>query len=188
MRSTRRPAAALTVALVALLLFVTPAAAASTGSGSDGAWKWVQEGDFCRLTGSPDDAAGHVARQAYAGTSEWSWTVAGDIVEQTVTQTGSMTTDGVTRPFTAVQITRGPADAYLNGTTSPGSGFLFVPNFFDERLEADYSWTVGHFYDFQLLNHAGDGQDMTMGAVQCGPAAPASHPSPSPSSQPSPSP
>lgn len=188
MRSTRRLAAASALLLVALLLLPASAWAAPSGGGSDGAWEWVQEGDFCRLTSAPGDAAGHVSRQVYDATSEWAWTITGNVVEQKVTQSGSMTTEGVTRPFTAVQITRGPADAYLNGTTTPEPSSLFVPNFFDERLEADYRWTVGRFYDFRLLNNAGDGEPMSMGAVHCGAAAPAPVPSPTASSGPSPSP
>jgi hypothetical protein len=174
------------VALLALLSLPASAMAAPSGGGTDDAWKWAQEGDFCRLTSDPSDASGHASRQIYRATSTWTWTVAGDVVEQTVTQKGSMTTDGVTRPFNAVQITRGPVDAYLNGASAPEAGYLFVPNFFDERLESDYSWTVGRFYDFQLLNHAEDGEDMTMGAVHCGPAAPGASTTPEPSDSPTP--
>ena len=160
--------ALLVVLVVGLTLGVqTVALAERSGSATEPDWTHVQLwGDWCNF--SPETAAGHSAPQSYSASThtEWKVTEAGLIVQE-VTQVGSMTTDGVTRPFRSTLTTSGPAASYLEpAPLSAGDDFL-APRFFDESLDVDYVWTVSGYYTFEYHNDSGDGAPASYGPTFC---------------------
>jgi hypothetical protein len=139
-----------------------------SGSTTSPEWTHVQSwGDWCNF--QADTAPGHATAEVYKASTETTWEVdeAGNI-SQTVTQVGTMTTDGATRPFSSRLVTSGPPSAYLDAAPLAAGEDLLDPRFFDESLTVEYIWTVENFYTFEFHNIANDGAPAEYGPTYCG--------------------
>ena len=149
------------------ILGLQSAALGESGSSVAEDWRHVQLwGDWCNFDAST--AEGHSAPQTYSARTRIEWSVdASGVITQEVTQEGSMTTDGVTRPFTSTLVTSGPVSSYLRPARSRMGEDFLAPRFYDESLDVDYEWTVKGFYDFEYHNVAGDGSPAEYGPTYC---------------------
>lgn len=170
------------LAVVGLLVAVASGASAGTLSDDlEPTWSsergWVHEqpwGDWCGF--SDGSAEEHRRSQTYRADGRWKrWIdpATGD-VHQVLEQTGTMTTAGVERPFTATLETSGPPFAYVVPERPDGSlqdmttvDTWLLPRFWDRDLVANYTWEVEGFYRFTFARAAA-GETADYGARFCG--------------------
>lgn len=145
----------------------TPGAASDllVGGGTDPHWVHRQSwGDWCRFVEA--DAAGHGKVQVYEAVSTWRWWIEDDVIHQVVEQEGTMTTGGMTRPFSSRQVTSGPAEAYLDPPAELKTDHLFEPRYWDDDLTIRYRWDVEDYYAFRFVNQPDEPRKY--GATTCG--------------------
>lgn len=184
MTSTRRLGfgSRLVVAVASILLISAPAAVGSEdpengtpdaseivtdlleGGGTEPEWVHNQSwGDWCRFGRA--DASGHRKVQVYEAVSTWRWWIEDDVIHQVVEQEGTMTTGGITRPFSSTQVTSGPAEAYLGPPAELEADHLFEPRYWDDDLTIRYRWDVDDYYAFRFVNRPD--QPRRYGATTC---------------------
>ena len=121
------------------------------GGGSDPEWAHRQSwGDWCLFAEA--DESGHRKGQVYGAVSTWHWWIEDDVIHQVVEQEGTMTTGGITRPFSSRQATSGPAEAYLEPPAELKTDHLFEPRYWDDDLTIRYRWDVEDYYAFRFVN------------------------------------
>lgn len=133
----------------------TPGAPGATtnlleGGGTDPEWVHNQPwGDWCRFA---EAESGHRKVQVYEAVSTWRWWIEDDVIHQVVEQEGTMTTGGITRPFSSKQVTSGSAGAYLDPPAELEEDHLFEPRYWDDDLTIRYRWDVEDYYAFRFVN------------------------------------